>query len=250
MKRLILLLMIIVLAVSAKGDVYLNGKYYAGEVKPGERIICDFYGGYVFFPSVQGVACCKTDLNVCFNSDPLVGYCPTPTENCLWPTQTFKPSFSYGRVLLGCMLEAEVGVVAGYEYNDYLQSIGCRGEFKFYCCPKDAIAPKSTIPVISSFAVNEAKPQLTIQKTRINEKNIIYAINADKWTAAKFGLTSDDYVNKAYNYEKFRCATGGQDINDADTEIKGEVNKKIQKGTRVFMFTDKDLIPLVTWCEK
>ncbi|RLE45659.1 hypothetical protein DRJ22_03885 [Candidatus Woesearchaeota archaeon] len=268
-KPVLFFLIILLLAISVYGEVYHQGRYYTGKAKPGERIICDIFNNGNANKLVPGTACCITKLDRCFNNDPLVGYCPVSTYNCLWPTQTFKPSFSYAGLYIGCASN-ELGIITGYEYYDYLKKLGCRGTTRFFCCPKKAIVP-TKMPLIGGFFASEIKPAKSPTKKSIKisteniietipltvkepakEKNAIYVIDKQKWLAAKLGISKDPYVIKAYNYEKFRCAIGGGDINRKPTQITGVLSdtRNIREGERVFMFANGKVIPLVTWCEK
>jgi len=238
------LLACLAIAVSAT-TFYERDLLVMGDISPNAtNVVCEKsqHSGIVHFEK-QPHCCIDSDgTGYCNSNERLLG---SGTKmglrmKYMWPTYTFKPSFSHKLMHVPC--EGDV-VITGKEYEAFLLNKGCRhvGTVS-YCCPVDAFPSK---PRPTTTGSKYSAPQA-------GKNNPILVVDENRWALVKKGVIKDMFVEKALRTEAERCDLGGGDIFIFDQELGSYFSdrRNYHEGERVFMFIkpDYDIVPLITWC--
>lgn len=272
--RWILLFLLIVVSVSA--ITFNNDKTLVlGDISNDSNVVCE-RSRQVGFCHLQKELPCCIDENYngyCSNDEPLIGH--GRNLKYLWPTHTFKPSFSHMLMFVTC--EGLV-VITGNEYEDFLKLNNCTAKGNFaYCCDKDSFSQvnnKDTVTTGPTVVVRKViEPPKEIEKPdeperfidRITasvtvedaeedaeEETMLLVVNENRWKLVEKGIIHDLYTQKAIRTEKERCNNGGGKIFDFKNG-KGSYFSDVKnwhEGERVFMFKKPsyDIVPVVSWC--
>lgn len=234
----------VVLAVSASATTYLRGATLVnGMIGLNDTVVCERNRHSGMIHLQKDLSCCiDTDgTGFCSNDEPLVGY--GKQGRYLWPTETFRPSFSHRLLYVPC---EGLSIITGEEYKPFLENHGCEQKGSLsYCCAEDAF-PQTTQqntglagPVASTKFESKNNPVMVVKKYR--------------WQLVKLGRIHDLYIEKALRTEEERCKSGGGDVfrfDEGHGSYFSDINN-YHEGDRVFMFIkpDYDVVPLISWCE-
>ena len=241
-----IVLLLCVVAIASAGTYYESDYLVMGDLSPDtDNIVCER-------AQRSGIVHFEKEPHCCIDSDG-TGYC-SPNEKMLgagtkmglhmkymWPTHTFKPSFSHKLMYIPC--EGNI-VITGKEYEQLLLNNNCTqvGTVS-YCCPADAFPAKQHPTQITGSFYKQ--PEMV-------KKNPILLVDENRWAMVKKGIIKDMFVEKAIRTEDERCLSGGEDIFIFDQGFGSYFSDKrnYHEGERVFMFIkpDYDIVPLITWC--
>jgi len=244
MKKWVFFVLFVVLAVGVSAMTYLRGATLVnGFIGLNDSVVCERERHSGMIHLQKDLTCCidEDGTGRCDNAEPLVGY--GKQKRYLWPTITFRPSFSHRLMYVPC---EGISVITGNEYKPFLEKNGCEQTGSLsYCCPENAFVPEPT----QSTGLASSEDLVEFE----SKNNPVMVVREYRWRLAELGKIHDLYIEKAMRTEKERCANGGGDVFRFD-EGQGSYfsdTKNYHEGDRVFMFIkpDYDVVPLISWCE-
>lgn len=148
--------------------------------------------------------------------------------------------------------------LAGHEYDGLFEFHKCERDSKigtYWCCPDTAFPvreikapPKGYVP-----PAPKAMPGVTATSSNSNQiSGALLVLNNNQWLSLKAGrLWYRQYEMRAFEHEKQRCATGGQDLRILDQKYGSYFadTRQIKEGQRAFFLTPDKVITLISACD-
>ncbi len=236
MKKLVLILLL--LSTSVCAATFLNSDF-AGQVSRDQfaSVTCEREKKLGASSSFEDRVCCvNTNKNqYCENDEPVLGTCLANV--CLWPSESYKPWYSWRYKSFRC---PGFAILAGHEFDDIMKWAGCdRVEFYWCCSPYAFPTFEGKVAVVSA----------PVPKSPTG--GALLVLDAGKWKALELGgFKQLKPEQRALSAEKQRCLNGGSAVKILDKKYGSFFadTRNLKPGMRVFYLTEKEVIPLVSWC--
>lgn len=237
MKKLVLLLLLLSTSVCAAN--FMN-KDFVGQISREQfaSVTCEREKKLGAASAFQDHICC-INLNknmYCENDEPILGTCLA--NACLWPSTSFTPWYSWRYKSFGC---PGFAIMAGKEFEELLKWAGCDKKDFYWCCSPYA------------FPTFEGKT-ITVEPKPVSKSptgGALLVLDASKWKSLELG--GFKYLKpeqRAFSAEKQRCSNGGKAVKILDKKYGSFFadTRNLKPGMRAFYMTEKEVIPLVSWC--
>jgi len=234
MKKLVIFL-VLSIAVSA---AFYDEAFVRGDIEPAQfpKIMCESEKRLGAIDVYNELICCinENGNKYCENDEAVLGLCFNGV--CMWPTDAYRPWYSWRYRAPPC---TEKGFLVGNKYDPLMEWAGCEETDGYWCCGRDTF--KAINPVVAK--------QTMAPKNSMNINGALVVMFDNDWRLAAKGVGRPLEL-KVFNWEKARCARGGQEVRIIDPQYGSMFMDvgNIKPGMRAFYMVEDNIVPLVTWC--